>query len=116
MENANGVKPFRPDLFLETAEEKELEVSASPYMSFWTALTDYQQLGGPNNRNLLPNGSGGQRSEISCQQGHTSSRSSRGESIPCFFWELLGATDIPGMWPQHSYVCLHGYNLVSSLV
>ncbi|XP_061273739.1 guanylyl cyclase C isoform X3 [Bos javanicus] len=26
VENCNGVKPFRPDLFLETAEEKELEV------------------------------------------------------------------------------------------
>uniref|UniRef100_A0A8C2N9D4 Guanylate cyclase n=1 Tax=Capra hircus TaxID=9925 RepID=A0A8C2N9D4_CAPHI len=26
VENSNGVKPFRPDLFLETAEEKELEV------------------------------------------------------------------------------------------
>ncbi|XP_059260748.1 guanylyl cyclase C isoform X3 [Mustela nigripes] len=26
VENAYGVKPFRPDLFLETAEEKELEV------------------------------------------------------------------------------------------
>ena len=46
MENANGVKPFRPDLFLETAEEKELEVSASPYMSFCVAVTNYQQFGG----------------------------------------------------------------------
>ncbi|XP_055136518.2 guanylyl cyclase C isoform X1 [Symphalangus syndactylus] len=26
VENSNGMKPFRPDLFLETAEEKELEV------------------------------------------------------------------------------------------
>ncbi|XP_006170026.1 heat-stable enterotoxin receptor [Tupaia chinensis] len=26
VENSNGIKPFRPDLFLETAEEKELEV------------------------------------------------------------------------------------------
>nr|KAF6373809.1 guanylate cyclase 2C [Pipistrellus kuhlii] len=26
VESSNGVKPFRPDLFLETAEEKELEV------------------------------------------------------------------------------------------
>ncbi|KAG8513796.1 Heat-stable enterotoxin receptor, partial [Galemys pyrenaicus] len=26
VEHANGLKPFRPDLFLETAEEKELEV------------------------------------------------------------------------------------------
>uniref|UniRef100_H0XAQ1 Guanylate cyclase n=1 Tax=Otolemur garnettii TaxID=30611 RepID=H0XAQ1_OTOGA len=26
VENSNGTKPFRPDLFLETAEEKELEV------------------------------------------------------------------------------------------
>ncbi|XP_058414699.1 guanylyl cyclase C isoform X2 [Diceros bicornis minor] len=26
VKNSNGVKPFRPDLFLETAEEKELEV------------------------------------------------------------------------------------------
>lgn len=46
VENAYGVKPFRPDLFLETAEEKELEVSASPYTSFWAALTNCQQLGG----------------------------------------------------------------------
>lgn len=27
VENSKGAKPFRPDLFLETAEEKELEVS-----------------------------------------------------------------------------------------
>ena len=35
VENCNGVKPFRPDLFLETAEEKELEVSIVSHMSFF---------------------------------------------------------------------------------
>lgn len=34
VEYSNGVKPFRPDLFLETAEEKELEVSMSPSVEF----------------------------------------------------------------------------------
>lgn len=27
VENSDGIKPFRPDLFLETVDEKELEVS-----------------------------------------------------------------------------------------
>lgn len=39
------MKPFRPDLFLETAEEKELEVSISPCMEFSGASARGPQTG-----------------------------------------------------------------------
>lgn len=39
MENPNSLKPFRPDLFLETAEENEMEVSTpSVSLILWPAV------------------------------------------------------------------------------
>lgn len=88
MENSNGVKPFRPDLFLETAEEKELEVSSiSPRECLWAAAAKYH-----THTELKQKHTGLQfwRPEV-CSElsaGHAPSSGSGGECVPCFFQEL----------------------------
>ena len=69
VENSNGVKPFRPDLFLETAEEKELEVSMSPAgVSLGLQQQRSTNVVDEHQGNISTYSSGGQKSEMSCQR------------------------------------------------
>lgn len=87
IEHFNGVRPFRPDLFLETAEDKELEVSPHFCETFFRVLlvrtTNLPDTGIMNFTD--PKGGRYWRQVVG----------KVGEAIPCFFQKLLVVIVVP---------------------